>query len=193
MDVKAVMDVYAAPKIKIPKKIRVNENDMRVPKTTKSFTKNLSWRTARKACMKLIKSRIRSKETYFRLSCHPNTSISVQGIKSIIQNWAMEDWVPDVIVIDYADILNMDHYGLEGRDKINETWKQLRALSQVYHCLVVTASQTNTGAYNTKVITKSNFSEDKRKLAHVTGMIGINSNDEEKQKGISRLKQAICI
>ena len=41
--------------------------------------------------------------------------------------------------------------------------------------------------YDAWVLRKKDFSEDKRKNAHVTGLIGINQTSEEKQFGIYRL------
>ncbi len=153
----------------------------------KRFEDKLSWRASKKACKLLMRKRIKSKEPYFKLSCHYNSTLKVSIIQDTIQNWAREGWVPDVIVIDYADILNMDYHGLEGRDRINETWKRLRSMSQIFHCLVVTATQADTGSYDKTIITRQNFSEDKRKLAHDTGMIGLSQTDEEKELGVMRL------
>ncbi len=178
--------------IKYPISIKVEEDYSSYVKWEKRiFESVLSWRQARRACRKLMKNRIKSRQTYFRLSCHPNSTLSVRGIQDTIQNWAREGWSPDVIVIDYADILNMDHPGLEGRDRTNETWKRLRSLSQIYHCLVVTATQTDAGAYSAELIKRTHFSEDKRKLAHVTGMLGINATDEEKEDGVTRLNWVV--
>jgi len=163
----------------------------KIKRKIKNVKDKLSWRDAKRACKKIMKRKIKSKNSYFRLSCHPNSTLSVSSIQSIIQNWIREDWVPDVIVIDYADILDMNYSGLEGRDRINETWKRLRSLSQIFHCLVVTGSQTDAGAYKRDIITRSNFSEDKRKLAHVTGMIGLNVTEKEKERGITRLNWVV--
>ncbi len=151
------------------------------------YKEKLSWRKARKVCKRIMQKKIKSKESYFRLSCHPNSTLSVNMIQDTIQNWIREDWIPDVVVIDYADILLMKGYGLEGRDLINDTWKKLRAISQIFHCLVVTATQADAASYDAVIITKKNFSEDKRKLAHVTGMIGLNQSPEEKELGVMRL------
>ena len=86
----------------------------------------------------------------------------------------------------------MSYPGLEGRDRIDETWKHLRFLSQMFHCLVVTATQSDTLCYNANIITKRNFSGDKRKNAHVTGMIGLNQKDpEEKEIGVTRLNWVV--
>lgn len=158
-----------------------------ITSAVKKFDDRLSWGEAMKACEKLMRLKIKSKQPYFKLSCHPNSSLSVKGIKGILANWAREDWIPDVIVIDYADILDMNHPGKEGRDQINETWKQLRSLSQEYHCLVMTATQANSSSYSATTLSQNNFSDDKRKFAHVTGMIGLNAIAEEKKSGILRL------
>jgi len=155
------------------------------------YKDKLSWQKAHKACKKLMRRKIRSKESYLRLSCHPNSTLSVKGIQNILQVWAREDWEPDVIIIDYADILDMSCQGLEGRDLIDETWKRLRSISQIYHCLVVTATQSDAAAYKTHVITRTNFSGDKRKLAHVTGTIGLNQTSEEKEMGVTRLNWVV--
>ena len=134
-----------------------------------------------------MKRKIGSRQSYLKLSVHPNSTLSVSGIKNILRTWEQEEWVPDIIVIDYADILDMDSYKLEGRDRINETWKQLRSLSQIYHCLVITATQADAGSYDATLIRRCNFSEDKRKFAHVTGMVGINQTDPvEKELGVMR-------
>jgi len=152
------------------------------------FEEKLNFRTAVRACKKIMKRKVRSKHPYLKLSSHPNSTLSVKGIHSILEGWGQEDWIPDVVVIDYADILDMSYSGLEGRDCINETWKQLRSLSQIYHCLVITATQADSASYESNLIRRKNFSEDKRKFSHVTGMIGINQTDpEEKDMGVMRL------
>lgn len=164
------------------------DNEVEIDFDEKRFKERLNYKMAVKACKDVMKRKVKSKHTYLKLSVHHNSTLSVAGIKSILETWEQEEWTPDVIVIDYADILNMDHRGFEGRDKINETWKQMRSLSQMYHCLVVTATQADAGSYDSTLVRRGNFSEDKRKYAHVTGMIGINQTDpEEKDMGLMRL------
>lgn len=128
---------------------------------------------------------------FLRLSVHPNDSISVAGVESIISSWMRQGWVPDVVVIDYADILAPMNGTADTRDQINATWKRLRALSQSLHCLVATATQADAASYTSKILGKSNFSEDKRKLAHCTAMIGINQTQPEKDQGLTRLNYIV--
>jgi hypothetical protein len=151
------------------------------------FDSFLSWQKAHKEMKRLSKARIKSKKSYLKLSVHPNSSLSVEALEGILQRWELEDWVPDVVVIDYADILAPPSYIKETREKINEVWKQLRSLSQKFHCLVLTATQSDAASYESDILKRKHFSEDKRKLAHVNGMIGINQSEDEKDEGIYRL------
>jgi len=121
-----------------------------------------------------------------RVQVHPNSSITAAGIESILVEWAMNGWVADVVIIDYADILAAPP-GTEGRDCINENWKRMRRISQELHCLLITASQADAGSYTSELIKRGNFSDDRRKNDHVTAMIGINTTDEDKEDGMTRL------
>lgn len=90
--------------------------------------------------------------------------------------------------VDYMDILAPMQGNTDSRDQINANWKAARSLNQKLHCLFVTATQGDADSYDAEEITMSNFSDDKRKNAHCTGTIGINQNEQEKGKGLYRLK-----
>lgn len=176
--------------IKYPIKIWRNKKDrIECDPDDREFTKKLSWRKAKKVCDRVMLKKVKSKESYLKLSCHFNSTLSVDGIESILQDWEREknNWIPDIIVIDYADILNMYYSNFEGRDCINETWKRLRALSQRRHCLLVVATQSDADSYDRGIMKMKNFSDDRRKIDSVTGMIGINQTESEKKKDIMRL------
>lgn len=117
----------------------------------------------------------------------PNSTLSMTGIRGLLQEWSQQGWVPDVVVIDYADILAPPHGVRELRDQINENWKAMRALSQQYHCLVVTATQADAGSYSAQLLRRKNFSNDRRQFDHVTGYFALNMSEEEKALGLSRL------
>jgi replicative DNA helicase len=118
---------------------------------------------------------------------HPNNSINVRGIESLLDVWERDGWIPDVIVIDYADLLLPPNNKVDKRFQIDDTWKQLRGLSQSRHCLVLTATQADASSYRTKILGKSNFSESKTKLGHTTGIVGINVTPAEKEMQVRRL------
>ena len=152
-----------------------------------TFEHPLNAEMAWERCQRLMARKVRSKQSRFRLSCHPNSSINVAGIRGILMEWANEDFIPDVVVIDYADILAPPPGRMEVRDQINTAWKELRRMSQELHCLVVTATQADADSYGKELIDRRNFSEDKRKLSHVTAMWGINVTASEKEQALCRL------
>ena len=146
----------------------------------------LTWQEAYGACERIVNKR--GDGSLLRLECFPNSTIGVQGVYSMIQRWERHGWgTPDVIVIDYADVLMPPPGYKDTRDQINATWKELRALSQQLHALVVTATQSDADSYTAETMTMGNFSEDKRKNAHVNGLVGINQTPSEKKLGIQRL------
>jgi len=177
-------------KVRYPVDIELHEDTPPVVQhEIKRYNERLTWRKAYRACKKLTqKRRIKS---LLRLSCHFNDTLSVEDIRGILEEWERDGWIPDVIVIDYADILNMDYLGLEGRDRIDHTWKQLRRISQERHCLLLTATQSDSAAYDAKQMSRKHFSNDKRKNAHVTGMIGLNQTPKEKEAGYMRLNWVV--
>jgi len=123
----------------------------------------------------------------FRLMTYSSGSLSAEQIASHVANGEREGWVPDVIVIDYADLLAPPHGITEKREGIDETWRRLRRLSQDFHCCVVTATQGDAASYRTGLIRGSNFSDSRTKNDHVTAGFGLNVNDEDRRKGVTRV------
>lgn len=139
-----------------------------------------------------IKKFFIDKGRHFKLSSHANNTLSVKEMETLIDLWErQDDFIPDVIVVDYADILISDVK--EFRHSQNDIWKSLRGLSQKRHCLVITATQADAKSYEQERLNLSNFSEDKRKYAHVTAMYGLNQDPQgrEKELGILRINELV--
>ena len=69
----------------------------------------------------------------------------------------------------------------------------LRALSQSRNALLITATQTDSQSYEQDTLSRKNFSEDKRKYAHVTAMYGLNQDPKEREKklGVMRINEIV--
>jgi hypothetical protein len=170
----------------IPVRFERGDDGVEIDHEIKTWNGPLTLAQAQAACAKVIQ-RVKSKDSLLRLSTHPNSSININGVVDYLNRWDRDGWSPDIVVIDYADILAPVNGAAETRDQINLTWKLLRRLSQERHCLVVTATQSDSASYNTDLIRMDNFSEDKRKFGHATGFIGINQTATEKTLGQYRL------
>lgn len=173
--------------VKYPKSLEVEDGKALVEFEERHFKTGLDQEAAWKAVQKFMTGTVKSKESHFRLSVHPNNSLTAAGLRGIVQTWARAGWVADIVVIDYADLLAAPPGYSESRDQINANWKEMRRLSQEIHGLVVTATQANAASYRAESLDMSNFSEDKRKFAHVTGMVGINQTAVEKADQVQRL------
>ena len=122
-----------------------------------------------------------------KLAAYPNSTMGVSNIEGVLDLWERDGWVPDVIVLDYADLLLPPRGAQDERGANNINWKLLRKISQERHLLLITATQASAQSYDSYVVTRNHFSEDKRKLAHVTGMIGLNQTEDEADDGVMRL------
>lgn len=132
----------------------------------------------------------RSKGKDFKLVCLPNGALSVRGIEAQLNMWEQtENFIPDVVILDYADNLSPIDSKREERHRQVDNWKALRALSQKYYCAVITATQADAASYEKESLDDSNFSEAKGKYGQVTGFWTLNQTPEEKRQGIMRIGQ----
>jgi hypothetical protein len=126
-----------------------------------------------------------------RLLTYPSYSASVADLETMLRNLEyFENFVADVIVIDYADILKPMDVRLDYRHQLDQTWKALRGLAQKREALVVTGSQAGKSTLK-RDVEAGDVSEDYRKLAHVTKMISLNQTAEEKAIGVMRLVSSL--
>ena len=126
-------------------------------------------------------------ECEVRLVAVPNSSMTVTELTNLLTSWEkMSNYVTDVLIVDYADL-----FLSEGRDdyrhKQNEVWKQLKRLAQEKNILIITATQADASSYSKEKMSLDNFSEDKRKYAHVNAMLSLNQTATEKEFGILRV------
>lgn len=159
----------------------------RVPITKpKEYKVPLDAKRAWEACKALTQ---RFNQSYFHIQAHPAGMFSVENIRTTIIDMACRDWLPDICVIDYADILappsGTKRYDL--RDRINESWIQMRSLASEFHMLVATATQATRAAQKADVLRLEHLSDDKRKAAHPTAIYGLNQTDQEKEDQVMRI------
>jgi hypothetical protein len=182
--VRASRRPFRAGKVLKPTAIsRDDDGNIKVDREETDFDQDLSRQEAWRACEKVIRGK---SDMYLRLGTWPVGSLSVDGIRSLVQNEQRDGWSPDLIVMDYADLLDMGDWK-EKRHAIDRTWGRLRGLSQELHCCVLTATQADSASYAKMVLTMENFSDAKTKNAHATGIVGLNQTKDEKEQGAIRL------
>lgn len=123
-----------------------------------------------------------------KVRCYPTGSLTLQKLQSELKLLEVfENFVPDVIVIDYADIMALPP-GKEKRHQLDALWIGLRGITTGSNNLIVTASQTGRETVGgRRDADESNIAEAVSKINHVTRMITINRSKRDKQFGIYRM------
>ena len=120
----------------------------------------------------------------------PAYSTTVSDIEAVLDNMEyFNNRVFDVICIDYADLLGSNER--EYRHKLNDIWLNLRRIAQERNVCIATVSQSNAEGLDGKEISLSAIAEDKRKITHVTSLMGMWGSDEDRQLGLVRMKNLV--
>lgn len=170
---------------KIPTKLSIDEDyDAVVEYEDRTFDTGITHQIAVEA-LQGRQFRFGRENSLIKLSTH--ASIGIAGIMALLDVWSREGWDADVVLIDYADILEPPPGITDLREGIDYNWRKMRQISQERHCLVVTATQGDTSSYVANLLTLTNFSDSRKKNDHPTGILGLNMNDSEKAAGLYRL------
>ena len=124
-----------------------------------------------------------------RIIAYPSFDASAIDITDRIEELAVkENFIADVVVVDYADITKPIGGGSELRNQLDAIWKHFRWFSMKFHCLTITASQTNRSGIGAAEVDASAISEDIRKMAHCTSMVSLEKTKKMKQEHLIRMR-----
>lgn len=127
-----------------------------------------------------------------RIIAYPAFSASVEEITDRVEELATdEQFIADVVIIDYADITRPMGGGSEVRNQLDIIWKHLRFFAMKFHCLLITASQTNRSALNSSQVGVEAVAEDFRKAAHCTSFVSMEQTQVMSKKHIMRLRNIL--
>jgi len=119
---------------------------------------------------------------------YPTRSASVQTIKNHIEKMRNQDFVPDVIIVDYADLLKPEGSSKEEkRHQLESIYEELRGISQEVGCPIWTASQTNRSGLNAEVITMESISEAFNKCFVADFIFSVSRTVEDKTSNTGRI------
>lgn len=116
----------------------------------------------------------------------PTGSLSVEGLEVYLDSLdRLYNYVPDVILLDYADLMKLDYKNL--RTSTGEIYKELRRIAIERNVAMVTASQANRTAEDARVITLKHLAEDYSKAATADTVLAYCQTSAEKQLKLARL------
>lgn len=117
----------------------------------------------------------------------PTKRLSVTGLRAFLNQLKnYEDFTPDVIIVDYLELMKTDREMAEyqGQERLAQ---ELRGVASEYGCLVWTATQTNREGKKVNIITDAELADSYGKIRVCDLVFSINQTEQEFDKGSARL------
>jgi hypothetical protein len=118
---------------------------------------------------------------------YPTKTASTQTVRNHLEKLRMRSIEPDMIIVDYGDLLRPVRYLKEKRNELESIYEELRAIASEYKCPVWTASQTNRSGLNAEVITMESISEAFNKCFVADFIFSISRTIEDKTTNGGRI------
>jgi hypothetical protein len=132
---------------------------------------------------------LRYKGGAIRLFSLPSASTGIPEVESLLDNLQYYDnFVPDVLCIDYPALLNGKEFGREPRVILDGIYKNLRRIAQERHMHITAASQAGRQSLEGEEIGAINAAESVAIIAHGAKVISIYHTTEELEAGIVNIK-----
>jgi replicative DNA helicase len=116
----------------------------------------------------------------------PTNGLTVHQLLGYLENLeATERFVPDLLVIDYPDLMKLDKANY--RLALDELYKDIRGIAVSRNIAVAVVSQSHRKAVGAKTIGAENVAEAYSKIAHADVIITYTQTDDERKLGLARL------
>ena len=119
---------------------------------------------------------------------YPTKTASTNTIRAHLSKLTQSGaYKPDMIIVDYADLLRTTTYRKEKREELEGIYEELRAIMQEYNVVGWTASQTNRSGLESEIITMQSISEAFNKCFIADFIFSISRTTEDKQTNGGRI------
>ena len=118
---------------------------------------------------------------------YPTGSASVMTLRNHIEKLLLKGFTPDVIMIDYADIMRSSRKFDSLRHELKLIYEELRNLAMEMKIPVWTASQANRDSANSEVVGLENMSEAYGKAMVADVVLSLSRKAAEKSVGVGRV------
>jgi replicative DNA helicase len=115
---------------------------------------------------------------------YPPKSVTVRHLDAFISKLKHKKFVPDILVVDYINLLHPIGKNLNTYESVKEISEHLRALSFKYNIPVVSATQLNRGSFNTSSPGMEGIAESIGLAATCDVICSLWQEDEDRELGI---------
>jgi replicative DNA helicase len=118
---------------------------------------------------------------------YPTKTATTNTIRAHLEKLKQQGISPDMIIVDYADLLRTLSARQEKREELESIYEDLRAIMQEHNCVGWTASQTNRTGLNQEIITMQAISEAFNKCFIADFIFSVSRTSEDKQTNGGRI------
>ena len=118
---------------------------------------------------------------------YPTNTATIFTIRSHIERLSLKGFKPDIVIIDYADIMRSTRQYDSLRHELKLVYEELRGLAMETGIPIWTASQANKEGANAEIIDMTNMSEAYGKAMICDFIISVSRRSHEKASGWGRL------
>jgi replicative DNA helicase len=118
---------------------------------------------------------------------YPTNTATIFTIRSHIERLSLKGFKPDIVIIDYADIMRSTRQYDSLRHELKLVYEELRGLAMETGIPIWTASQSNKEGANAEIIDMTNMSEAYGKAMICDFIISVSRRSHEKASGWGRL------
>ena len=116
----------------------------------------------------------------------PTGALNISGLRAYLDSLErMENFVPDIVLLDYADLMKVDSKNY--RVDLGILYKDLRGIAVERNLAMATMSQANRAGAGARLITDIHAAEDFSKIATADCVLTYNQTPAEKALGLARL------
>lgn len=117
----------------------------------------------------------------------PARSVTLTGLKANIERNKLLGVKPDIIILDYADLINSGGYSGEKRTALEDLYVDIRGMADELKIPIWTASQSNREGYKGDVVKGENISESFGKLFTADFVMSFSRGEKDKESGLGKL------
>ena len=127
-----------------------------------------------------VQKKLSALEGYLLIKYYPTRTASVQTLAAHIKQMELQGNLPDMILVDYADILKPMGNFTERRHQLGNIYEDLRGMAGEFDVPIWTASQANRSALEEDVIDASKVAEDYSKVMTADFVMSMSRKVEDK-------------
>ena len=118
---------------------------------------------------------------------YPTKTATTNTIRAHLEKLKQQGIVPDMIIVDYADLLRTVSARSEKREELESIYEELRSIMMEHNVVGWTASQTNRTGLQSEIITMQSISEAFNKCFVADFIFSVSRTADDKQTNGGRI------